>query len=89
MRVITKDSKKLSPKKYYAVRYADQAGMIVRERYERGPFHVLCFEEVTNGNMWDFFSSRHLSTVVRALVDKGFGVTEFSSYKEMLKFLSL
>jgi hypothetical protein len=88
MRVITVDSKKLSPKKYYAVEYNGIIGMITRREFEKDIYRVMCFDEITDGNEWDFYRHKYLSTVVKNLIEHGFEVFEFPSYGEMFRFLA-
>jgi hypothetical protein len=74
---------------YYGVRIDGKKGLIVRESFKRGEFHVRCVDGLTYGNSWSFPSNQNLSEVLTKILNfpnsKAF---EFDTPQELFEWLA-
>jgi len=74
--------------KYYGAIISDWRGMVTRENYDFGAFHLKAIEEFTNGNGWGTtkdgeYNKPSLKLLIQELLDKKHKVYEFDTFLEL------
>jgi hypothetical protein len=72
---------------YYGIlRKQDKSKGFITSTSFREVYSPRCFDRLTVGNGFTSFESKSLKEVVKSLLNHGFSVYQFNTYKELLKW---
>jgi hypothetical protein len=79
---------KVSESKYYGIEDRGDKAFITQSEYDSNNFILLATEALTLGNAYSTRCTENLEVLLTELINTGFVVYEFDTYKELFKWLS-